>query len=265
MDTIRVTPPMRVWGDGAARTIAFPPWETMVPVDAKLARIRGEGRIAPPDFERRVARLLAGQRVDLTGQLNKGKPGGQLRFGAGFVLVNAAVRRWPWLGKFDAGHPTRGDHLTPPAGLVEDLPPSETAWKELCEEFVPASCDRRFTAPWRMEKRPLLPDRAKAYAAAFGRTYLENEAVRVTETVGPTHWTVTFGDVVYRVLVEFEPDTSSVELLWTGQSFMPNGWGIVDGEILPSGKWRDQPIVFGYPLTTKALAAIAAAQAMRGA
>ena len=239
-----------VVGYGADRHIVFPAftgWET---VDQSIARGKGENRIAPPDFEQRIRRLLNGEQVDLTSP-------GQMRFGAAFALT---VNGRPTYGKFDDGHPLRANQLTPAAGAFDpgsDLNFMAAAMRELAEEMVvgPPGC----VGLWSLVNGEPIVGHAELYARQHGMPFDRTEIALIRRTTSDLHWTINFGNERVQALIAWEPDTSDVEIIVTGEVTLPDGWWIADGELVGAkggSVWRKQPIVSGcyerYPLTTKA-------------
>jgi len=244
MGTIAVTPRgAAVIADPKSRTIVFPAWKEMVQVDAKLARAKGADRIGPKDMEERIEDLLKrNKKVDLAGN-------GQIRFGAGFVLYDLAKNGRPVFGSFDSTHPVRPNFLTPASGLVESLSVFETCLNELAEEMILVFGNR--VGLWAVNGKPLSDKRAREYAEYKGLTFDASLIVNITLIETPFHWQVAFGDEITPMLVEFEADTSSIELMVTGEATIPADCKIVDGEKI-GDKWRNSEVVYGYPLTSKA-------------
>jgi len=247
MSTILVTPKGgKVLGCNSR--INFPALERWKTVDARVARACGAERIAPPDFERRIATLRRGdEEVDLAG-------GDQLRLGVGVIpIINGGKLAFR---QFDATHPTRLNQLTPPAGLFERGTPWEGAWNELCEELIPVGFGE--VGLWDYEGLDPLEARGRKFALEHNvlPNRMKIPVIPLQSFEGAID--VSFGyDIAYRCLVEFEPDTSSVEILFPVEIDLPDGWTIVDGEELPDGNWCDQPIWLVPKLTAKAKIAIA--------
>ena len=258
MSTILVTPKGEpVWaynhtindGTDKRNIITFPKLERWEAVDVKVARVRGVNRIAPSDFEERIVAYQRGELVNLAGN-------GQLRLGVGVIpIVNGRLA----LRQFDATHPTRPEHLSPPAGLFESGDPWESAWSELCEELIPVGPEG--VGLYYNQTHNPLEERGRLFAMEHGLCF-SGEKVCVEP---PTQYSfdpnpkpaVRFGNYGMNAVIEFEPDTSSIELLFPVKIDLPDGWTIMDGEQLPDGSWCDQPIWLSPPLTTKAKLAVA--------
>ncbi len=233
-----------VIADGAQKIIQFPDLRKWRLVDAKIARASGTERIAPPDFEQRIDQFLTGQTVNLAGE-------GQLRLGCSFGLL---INDQPAFGQFDAGHPTRANQLTPPAGLFLGGEPKSAAIQELSEEFIVRSDTK--VGVWQVDHTPAYLRRAEEYAHTHQLEFDPLCQFRVQTLSTPLHFRVRFGTHEEEVLIAFEVDSSGVELIWTGAATLPHGWFVVDGEKLPDGSWRETPIITHnfdqFELTTKA-------------
>lgn len=233
-----------VYGDGEFRTIVLPPLREWERIDASSARAKGADRIAPPDYEERIQRFLNGESINLAGE-------GRLRVGCSMgLLVNGQLV----FGSFDMGHPSRPGYLTPPAGGFEgDCSPLGTASTELAEEFI--LLDKNNTVGlWHTPDRVVYVYQATAYARDHGLQLDYNLTVPIELLYDfPNVTTVIIGNIRYKCLVEFEPDTSSIELIFVGEVELPDGVKIVDGERLPNGNWRNTPVVTWTPNCTATL------------
>ena len=251
MSTILVTPKgEKVLGSNNS-CICFPALERWETVGANMARACGARRIAPPDFEQRIEMFQRGEEVDLA-------KGGQLRLGVGVIpIIGEGKGRKLAFRQFGVNHPTRPNQLTPPAGLFEgrDTPWKE-AWNELFKELIPVG----YGEVGRWDYGGLDPLAARGRKFALEHNVLPNGMKIPVIPLQPPEGAkmVSFGKYpVYKCLIEFEPDTSSVELLFPVRINLPRDWEIVDGEQLPDGSWCDQPIWLIPAMTTKAKIAIA--------
>ena len=251
MSTILVTPKgEKVLGSNNS-CICFPALDRWKIVGANMARACGARRIAPPDFEQRIEMFQRGEEVDLA-------KGGQLRLGVGVIpIIGEGKGRKLAFRQFGVNHPTRPNQLTPPAGLFEGRDtPWEGAWNELCEELIPVGFGE--VGLWDYEGLDPLEARGRKFALEHNvlPNRMKIPVIPLQSFEGAID--VSFGyDIAYRCLVEFEPDTSSVEILFPVEIDLPDGWTIVDGEELPDGNWCDQPIWLVPKLTAKAKIAIA--------
>lgn len=229
--------------------IVFPDLTDWERIDSKAARAKDAERIAPVDFEERIERFQNGEDVDLSGD-------GRLRIGCSLgLLVDGKLV----FGSFDTTHPSRPGYLTPAAGVFEgDCMPHTKAAMELAEEFILLDETNRSVGIWQFGGLPIYPERAKEYAEAFGCRFDPELVVRARFRSNlPNVTKVRVGEAEYGCLVEYEADTSSIELIFVAGTTLPEGVSIVDGERLPNGDWRRTPVIrwtpeCTSPLTTKA-------------
>lgn len=240
MGTILVTPSGEsVWANRKRRTLWLPPTDRWEEVDESVARAKGEMRIAPKDFETRLARLEiedADEMVDLAGD-------GQIRIGASLGLTNNGK---PVLGSFSETHPTRPGELTPVAGIYQWGNPVTTAKEELCQEFILVNRERGVVGVWSFGGQPILWERAVEYALEHRLRFDPSQSFDIRWTTSDRHWTIIMGELVFKALLQNEADTSSLEVQVTAETSLPAGWEIVDGERLdkePGRPWRNSRVV----------------------
>ncbi len=230
--------------DHSSRSIRLPELQEFAQMDAKQARTRA----SDDDREHFQAQYHRSQEKGVIANLAKRR---HVRLGCG---VGFRFNGEPCFGKFTDDHPTSPGLITPPSGIFEQGHPHDTALKELAEEMVIRN--QTVVGVWNYEDRSLIgwnEDYAKTHGLVFD-PYANFGLVR-TDSV--SHWNVYFGSEKHRVLVDFDAATSAIELLWTLDASAPdNTWSIVDGEKLPKGEWRHNPIVRDsydkYPQTGKA-------------
>ncbi len=234
------------------RKIVLPARERWERVNAKVARIQDRAsRLAPFDFEERIAAFHRGEQVELAGE-------GQLRLGVGCGLqVNGKMAYL----LFDGDHQTRPGHTTPAAGMFEGhASPSHEGYRELCEEILVVHHGKQLVGSFRRPDVAVYEEYPRAYADRMGYAFETKSAFPIRQLTSDQHWTVCLGNNPANsthCVVAFE-ESSSLECMETWEVTLPDGWVLVDGERFPSGQWRDSQVVYA---TTKSSVVAAAEHA----
>lgn len=223
-------------------------------VDASLARkTRQEGGPwpEPKSLQARFGAWREGGDGPLCYQHN----GEWIRLGVGAAIFvqRPDCKPMPVFLQFDSGHPTRPLHLTPPAGMfdTDHATPLDGALAELGEELIPVLDG--YVCYWSWKTSLVCRARVDEYARENGLK--TGGQVFPLETWEQAQHGVTLfvGNLNYRVLVECEPDTGSLEVLFPFLVHLPPGVELRDGERSRGGQLLNRE-VFEGALTTKAQA-----------
>ncbi len=159
---------------------------------------------------------------------------------AAVFVVNKDKETMVILNRFDSGHPTKANQITPPSGVWDsmDLDLFDSALEEIGEEVIVKFGNQ--IATWSYRGLPLCKDWVQDYADDHNFTFLDRRIKLNMLSPGSNNVVLVYlnGNLQGPALLSLEPETASIEttFLFTINDEIDE---LLDGEKLPNGEWRN--------------------------